>query len=152
MKTHNLCRDESGKISRLYHIWEDMKSRCNNHRNRRYESYGGRGISLCKDWEDYKQFHDWAMMSGYKNNLTIDRIDVNGNYHPENCRWATQKQQGNNRRNNVTISYNGVSKTIAQWSEIKGWGYHVIKNRLKRGWSIERTLNTPRHKNSRHAA
>ncbi len=156
MLRHGLYKDPSGKKSRLYHIWEDMKNRCYNAKNKRYHSYGGRGITVCDEWKnDFKVFYDWAHLNGYSAELTIDRIDVNGSYEPTNCKWSTQKQQGNNRTTNRRIELNGVVKTVAQWCDYKGMPYYVLKNRLKRGWSIERALNTPaekHHKRTKYAA
>lgn len=145
-KSHGLFLDPStGKKSRLYHIWEDMKSRCQNPNNRRYNSYGGRGIVLCDDWKnDYVSFHTWSMENGYRSDLTIDRIDVNGNYCPENCRWATIKEQSNNRRTNRVLTLDGISKTMKQWGDEMGFGKHVIKNRLSRGWDLRKALTTPK--------
>jgi len=142
---HGLYADITGKKNRLYHIWEDMKNRCNNSKNRRFKSYGGRGIKVCPEWQiDYLSFHIWAMSAGYTNKLTIDRIDVNGNYSAENCRWATQKEQGNNRTNNIMITYQGVTKSMTIWAEDLGMTYATLRNRIKRGWSTERALLTPK--------
>jgi hypothetical protein len=143
---HGLYKGKDGKKSRLYHIWEDMKNRVLNPNNRRFKSYGGRGIKIFENWIQYVQFHKWALENGYSDTLTIDRIDVNGNYEPSNCRWSTQKEQGNNRTNNRLITYKNQTKTMMEWSDELGFGFHVLKNRLKRNWTIERALTTPLNK------
>jgi hypothetical protein len=142
---HGLYLDKDGKKSRLYHIWEDMKNRCLNKNNKRYPSYGGRGILLFENWHNYVEFHNWAINNGYSENLTIDRIKVNGNYEPSNCKWSTQKEQANNRTNNRNITFKDQTLTLQEWSDKIGIERHVLKNRLNRGWSIERAFITPKN-------
>ncbi len=104
---------------RLAKIYSGMKTRCYNENAANYSNYGERGIKICKEWlQDFKIFHEWAMNNGYDEKLTIDRKDVNGNYEPSNCRWATQSEQNNNRRNSLYYEYEGVKRTIGEWSEI----------------------------------
>ena len=98
---HGMCG------SRLYRIWAGMKDRCLNENEICYRDYGGRGIGVCAEWMEFEPFKNWALANGYSNELTIDRIDVNGDYTPENCRWATYKVQGNNKRNNHFIEFDG---------------------------------------------
>lgn len=133
---------------RLYAVWYGMKSRCTNKNHERYESYGGRGISVCGDWLNFEVFADWALNHGYNANAkygecTLDRIDVNGNYEPSNCRFVSLKTQQRNRRNNVLYSFNGEEKTLSEWSEITGISYHALLKRLYLGWSIEDALTKP---------
>lgn len=129
---------------RLHTIWAMMKQRCMNPKHRSYRNYGAKGIIVCDEWvSDFKAFYDWSTKNGYKEGLTLDRIDYNGNYEPNNCRWFTYKQQGNNRRNNRLLTYNGETHTMSQWCDITGLSKATIYGRLKSGWSIERTLTTP---------
>ena len=110
-----------GTKTRLYHIWTSLRRKCYNKKNDHYKWYGARGIKVCDEWmEKYENFRDWALENGYSDKLTIDRIDNNGNYTPSNCRWATMKEQSNNRRSNVYITYKGKTKNLKQWSEYTG--------------------------------
>ena len=103
----------NGRHTRLYKIWVGFKNRCFNKNADCYMRYGGRGITVCEEWKnDFQSFYNWAINNGYSDKLTIDRIDVNGNYEPNNCRWADKKQQNNNKRSNTLIEFNGEVKTL----------------------------------------
>ena len=130
--------------TRIYSIYIGIKRRCCNPEDKSYPHYGGRGIKICDEWlKDSKVFIEWAKSNGYNDNLSIDRIDVNGNYEPKNCRWVTAKSQANNRTNNLFITFEGKTMTAAEWCESKGWNRHVIPARLKKGWSLEKAMTTP---------
>lgn len=129
---------------RIYLIWHDMKRRCYQPQNKRYSRYGGRGIRICAEWLDnFQAFFDWSMANGYSPELTIDRIEKDGNYEPSNCRWATKYEQANNRSNNHFITYNGETKTMKEWSDTVGISYYALRQRINRGWDIEKALLTP---------
>ena len=130
---------------RLYRTWANMRSRCNNKNHHLYKHYGGRGIKVCDEWNDFSLFREWAMDNGYQDNLSIDRIDFNGDYEPNNCRWANEKTQHNNTRRNTFIEFGGETHTLAEWAEIAGINYSTFCNRWVRGWSIERMINEPTH-------
>lgn len=128
--------------TRLHRIWRSIKDRCYNPNNQDYKHYGGRGISVCDEWKsDFMVFYKWALSTGYGEELTIDRIDTNGWYSPENCRWVSMIEQSNNRRNNKVITFRGESLTIAQWSRKTGVKYGDIQNRLNYGYSFEEAIN-----------
>lgn len=134
--------------SRLYVIWSLMKRRCLNQNCKEYKDYGGRGIAICDEWLDAKNFLQWALDNGYSEELTLERVDNNGNYCPENCIWANKETQMNNRRNNRYITYNGETKTMTQWARDNGYTYAQIKKRIdKLGWSFERAISEPIHLN-----
>lgn len=133
----------NGKHTRLYESWHQMRKRCNNPKDHNYRNYGGRGITVCTEWETYEKFRDWALNNGYATDLSIDRIDVNGNYEPSNCRWADSITQGNNRRTNRFIEYNGEKHTLAEWARLTGISDDTLAHRLKDGWSIEDVFNKP---------
>lgn len=140
---HGLYHDENGKRAKLYHVWGMMRQRCKNPNNHAYKDYGGRGISVCNDWDCYKTFHDWANGNGYKDGLTIDRIDNDGDYEPSNCRWVTISEQQKNTRRNHYFELNGRSQTLTQWSKELGIEPHILSTRNRRGWSDERALTQP---------
>lgn len=129
-----------GTGSKLYQAWVNMRQRTGNPNHKEYKNYGGRGIYVCDEWNDYENFKTWALENGYKDNLSIDRIDVNGNYCPENCRWADFETQQNNKRYNRFISHNGKTQTITQWSKETGISRNTLDSRLKSGWSIKDAL------------
>lgn len=129
-----------GEGSRLYNIWHHMKERCLNHKHVNYRNYGGKGISVCEEWSnDFSAFRDWAEKNGYEEGLTIDRIDGDKGYSPTNCRWATYKQQGRNRKTNRIVQ----GKTIAEWAENASVSANSIRVRLRKGWSIEDACSIP---------
>ena len=125
--------------------WYNIKRRCYDPTDRNFKDYGGRGITVCVEWKnDFKSFYDWAMANGYLDNLTIDRIDVNGNYCPDNCRWATIYEQANNKRNNHLLTYNGCTTTMAEWSRKAKIPYRTLINRINvLGWPVDKALTTP---------
>lgn len=131
------------RYSRPYKIWSDMKARCFNPKENGYHNYGGRGITVCDEWLDsFENFYDWVKQSNYKDNLTLDRIDTNGNYCPENCRWSTKEEQANNTRRNFYIKYNEETHTLAEWGRILNVPPGLIRYRLKElNWSVEKTFN-----------
>lgn len=189
--------------TRLYNVWKSMKGRCYTKTNSAYHLYGARGITVCEEWRnDFSAFYEWSIANGYKevedhSKYTLDRIDVNGNYEPSNCRWVDMKTQCNNRRNNARymydgslltlrdiskragidykilksridrgeslfdalykdyelaqyhLEYNGMRHTIPEWSQITGIKEITIRARLKRGWSVERTLSEPTNEKAR---
>ena len=130
--------NKKSKSEKLYVCWKNIRQRCNNPNAAKYEYYGGKGISVCEEWNNYFAFEEWALNNGYQENLTIDRIDCNKNYEPSNCRWVTLKEQANNKTNNKMITYKNVTKTINQWADQLNISSNTIFMRLKRGADIER--------------
>lgn len=137
-------RTHGGSRTRLHGIWAKMKQRCLNPNDARYQDYGGRGIQICDEWvNNYDSFQNWAVASGYAPDLTLDRIDNDGNYQPSNCRWVTKREQSNNTRKNRHIEHDGESHTLAEWSRITGVNALTIAYRLNVGWSVSDALFTP---------
>lgn len=127
--------------TRLHEIWHGMKNRCKNSSCVGYKDYGGRGIKVCNEWQEFIPFAEWALNNGYSDNLTIDRIDVDGNYEPSNCRWATMKEQGNNRRNNRRVIYHGVSYTISELSDKTNVPYSKLSKIVNSDGDIETMID-----------
>lgn len=130
--------------TKLYGVWQSMQNRCKDPKNKSYLDYGGRGISVCDEWKDPSTFFEWAKTNGYREGLEIDRIDVNGNYSPDNCRWITRLENSNNKRNNKLIEYNGETKTLAQWARFFDVNYKRLSKLLTRGYSLVEAVNRMR--------
>jgi hypothetical protein len=135
--------------TRLYKIWRGMFRRCYKKDSDNYKYYGGRGITICKEWREFIVFRNWALSNGYADNLTIDRIDPNKKYSPNNCRWATIKEQQNNKTNNSYLEYKGKSFTYSQFADYLHVPYWTIVNQLKLGWTIEKIANKAKERNAR---
>ena len=131
----NLTKNHRHKMSgtRIYSEWQGMKGRCYNKGNARYADWGGRGIEVCEQWRNsFESFYTWAMANGYQDNLTIDRIDNNGNYCPENCRWVGQQEQCRNRRSNINLTIGNSTRTLMEWCEIFQVDYANVNARYNR--------------------
>ncbi len=145
-EVHRKCRTTHGKSdTKLYLVWREMITRTENQNAERYGIYGGRGISICGEWHNnFQLFYDWAIQNGYKEGLTIDRIDVNGNYEPDNCRWITPYEQSRNLRKNVRITYSGKTMILKDWAKEIGIDYHTLWQRIRKsGWTVEEAFETP---------
>jgi hypothetical protein len=149
-KTHDdlINRDTKHGLSithrRLCRIYYAMIGRCYDVTRHGYKNYGGRGIRVCCEWkESIASFVLWALAHGYNDNLSIDRIDSNGNYEPENCRWVTILEQSRNKTTNVFITYHDETKVLKDWATQFGISQSALRNRLKKGWNIEDALITP---------
>lgn len=141
------CAKHLSTDSRLYNVWSAMKRRCCNHTVPEYLLYGGRGISICDEWkDDFGCFQSWAIENGYnpkanRSECTIDRVDVNGDYSPENCRFVSQQEQMNNVRYNHRLEYNGETHTIAEWARLYNMSYSKLSQRINRyGYTVEQAL------------
>lgn len=135
--THGATRDRDP----VYHVWHAMLMRCDSHRDPAYKDYGGRGVKVCNRWRDFTVFK--ADMGPRPPDLMLERKDVNGNYEPRNCCWATALEQANNRRNNRLLEYRGEALTVAEWARRLDASKSGLLHRLKSGWSIEEALTKP---------
>ena len=140
--------------TRLYGIWTDMKRRCYNPNKQFYCCYGGKGVQVCDEWRsNYLAFKEWALSNGYRDDLTLDRIDSNGNYEPNNCRWATPVEQANNRGSwNSPLTLGNETHNVTEWAAILGVNATTLFKRKAAGWSDERTLTEPIHSCGRRKA
>lgn len=138
-------RTHGDSHKRLYKIWHSMKIRCNVPSVEGYKWYGAKGIRVCDEWNNsYESFKEWSLSHGYTEKLSIDRIDYNGDYTPDNCRWVTMKEQQNNRCNNNWITYNGKTQTFTQLAEEHGINPYTLHSRVyQRGWDLDKALHTP---------
>lgn len=136
------CKTTHGATNtKAFRAWQMMKNRCTNKNHKDWLYYGIRGITFCERWGSFENF--LADMGPPEGDVSLDRIDVNGNYEPANCRWADSKTQARNRRNNRLITLDGVTRTMSEWSEVTGFGLTTIRARINNGWSVERALSTP---------
>lgn len=124
----------------IYKVWVSMKGRCLNLNDKDYKHYGGRGITICDRWMDFELFY--KDMGDPPSRMTLERINTNGNYEPGNCKWATQREQANNKRNNVILSYRGTNLTISQWARRLGIRKDTLRYRILHGWTIQRAFAT----------
>jgi hypothetical protein len=141
-KTGQFSEKHGQRHSRLYRIWDGLRRRCNDPKAASYKSYGGRGIKVCPEWDnDFQSFYEWAMANGYEEDLTIDRINNDGNYEPNNCRWVTPKEQAKNKRNTPYVTYNGMIKTQREWDNYFGLRPGTINKRITiKGMSAEKAM------------
>ena len=136
--------------TKLWGHWSAMRRRCNTASTGNFAIYGGRGIGVCDEWKDYLAFREWALTHGYDDSLSLDRIDVNGDYCPENCRWVTAKEQARNRRNTIYVEFRGERVPPSQLSEEYGADPDLVYARVVRqGWNVEKALTTPKRRVSR---
>lgn len=131
--------------SRIYSIWASMIRRCTSSTEKAYKYYGERGITVCDEWKDFESFKNWAFANGYDKKLTIDRIDVNGDYEPSNCRWVGMDIQANNTRANVMITLGEITHSMSEWCRILNLNYYAVRARRNLGWSDYDALFTPLH-------
>lgn len=139
--------------TKIYEVWHHMKQRCYNSKSTGFKHYGGRGISMCDEWQsDFMTFYNWSINNGYREDLSIDRIDVNGNYEPSNCRWITMKEQQRNTTVNRIITYNNETHCLAEWAEILEINKETLNTRInKLKWTIKRAFSEPVRKKKNHA-
>lgn len=141
---YSATHDKSG--TRLYQIWGDMIQRCHNPKQKVYKWYGAIGIKVCEEWKnDYTLFEKWALENSYSDELTIDRIDFNGDYEPNNCRWVSMKEQSRNKKDTILITHNGKTQCLKDWCVELNKPYPTIVNRIRNGWQPKIALLVPKN-------
>ncbi len=144
--TKELCTTHGMAGKRIYNLYYSMRGRCYNPDSISYKKYGAKGIAVCDEWlgqNGFVNFYNWAMSNGYAENLTLDRIDGTKGYSPDNCRWATYKEQANNTKATVFLTYKGETKPASEWAEITGISQSAITGRKRKGWSDEECIEIP---------
>ena len=139
----NMATTHGESHTRLYKIWAGIRKRCYDNNSSRYSYYGARGVKIYSAWDNFETFKLWSMANGYNDTLSIDRINVDGNYEPTNCRWVNKVVQANNRRTNRYLEYKGVTKSMMDWCRELGLSYYKIRSRIYNyHWSVERAFET----------
>lgn len=136
--------------TKLYNVWNGMIQRCTNTNHKSFSDYGGRGITICEEWRSFDNFQKWAWEHGYGEGVEIDRIDNNGNYRPENCRWITRIKNARNKSNNKIIVYNGESKTLSEWATYFGVNYKNLSRNLNKGYTLDEAILRERTSDKSH--
>ena len=144
--THGCHKGGKGRNHRLYTIWSSMKARCLNPHSVSYKHYGARGITVCASWMDFGEFMTWALANGYRDGLSIERLDNNRSYEPSNCTWIPLDRQASNKRDTIRLTFRGVTKPMADWARSMGMDYMTLYQRIRGGWNIEKAIARPKRR------
>lgn len=140
-----LERSDGRKVwTKLYGVWNAMRGRCNSPGTKDYKRYGARGVRVCDEWNDYGTFRAWALANGYRKGLTLDRMESDGNYEPDNCRWISKGEQQANIRRAIKLTYKGETRSLYRWARIVGMSADFLRSRVYQGWTDEQVLTTPK--------
>lgn len=141
----NCGKRKKHKAERLYGIWSNMKNRCYNSNSPSYKNYGGRGIDVCEAWKTYSGFRNWAVRNGYADSLTLERLDVDKGYSPDNCTWITKGKQASNKQTSIRVTFEGETKILSEWADDPRCSvkYHTLYARLRNGWNFEDAIKAP---------
>lgn len=141
VESHTKHHCSSRNLTRLYRIWLNMRRRCNNPKGDIHKRYFYRGIKVCEEWNSFENFQRWAYSAGYNDELTIDRIDNDGNYEPSNCKWASYHDQFRNTSQNIYLTYNGRTQIMKDWANEFGVKYETFLSRFHKGWGVEECIH-----------